>query len=120
MPTVSMRPLRSPFHLEALLLDLFLSGGDGCIGGGVDETTALLAILQRGRLGGADALSGVLDLGAACGGAVRVGDTAAGDELRAVAGADVARASIVGGQSHGGGGDWIGGVSFSLSHTRLK
>lgn len=84
-------------RLETLLLNLRLSSRDGSIGIGVREAAALLAVLLRRGNSRANALCGVVDLGAASGLAVGVSDTSAGDELGAVSAANVLGAGVVGG-----------------------
>jgi len=79
-----------------LLLNLRLSGRDGGSGVGVGEATALLAVLERCSLGGADSLAGAI-VGAAGGTTVGVANAPARDELLAVAGSDVLGTGVVGG-----------------------
>lgn len=100
-------------NLEALLRDLGLGSGDCGLGVGVDKATAGLAVLFRGRLGGADAVARGGDLGAAGGRAVSVVDATSGDELGAVSGSDALGAGVVWGQGKGRDGDWEKmGVSY--------
>lgn len=99
---------------EALLGDLVLRGGDGGGGVGVGEAAALLPVLELGALGRADADGGGVDLGAAGGPAVVVGDAAARGELGVLAVADVLGAGVVGGQGEGGDGDCFLGEGGSI------
>lgn len=103
--------LRKSGPLKALLRDLSLSGGDGRIRVGVDEATALLAVLELGTLSRADADSGGIDLGAAGRVAVGVSDTATGGELLVLAVANSVCARDVRGQGKGRGGDCLSDVS---------
>lgn len=98
------RPRADP--LETLLLDLSLSSGNSRVGVGVREATALLAVLGGGALGTADAHAARVDLGAALGVAVGVGDAPARGELGVLAVADVPGTGVVGGQGQSGDGDW--------------
>lgn len=82
-------------NLEALLLDLCLGRRDGGGGVRVREATALLAVLQRSSLGGADALTGTV-VGTAGRAAVRIADASSRDELTAVSSPDVLSAGVVG------------------------
>lgn len=91
--------------LKALFLYLSLSRSDGGSRVRVIKTTALLAVLELSALGGADANSAGVDLGAACTATVRIGDTSAGGELLALAVPDVLCTGIVGSQGKSGDGD---------------
>jgi hypothetical protein len=101
-------PLLAPNNpLETLLLDLRLSCSDDCRRVRVAESTSRLAILVARCLSRAHAVAGRSHLRAASGATVGVGDAAAGDELRAVAGTDILGTRGVGGDlSEGGGCDW--------------
>ena len=101
MCIISPFPLPSPLailkrNLETLLLHLLLGSSNSGVGIGVLETATLLAVLERGGLGGADALA-LAVVGAAGRVAVGVGDAAAGDELVTLAVADVLGSGVVGG-----------------------
>ncbi len=89
--------LHPPFSnvLETLLRNLRLGLRNRRLGVGVDKVAAVLAVLELGGLGGADA--NVARVGAAPRGAVGVVDAPARDELGAVARADVLGARVVGG-----------------------
>ena len=98
----------SPTHptspcLEPLLLHLRLGGRNGRSGVGVDKAAAVLAVLELGGLGRADADAARVSAAAAA--AVGVVDAPARDELAAVAGADVLGAGVVGRDRRGGEGD---------------
>lgn len=93
-------------RLEALLLDLSLSRGDGRLRVRVDKAAALLAVLELSTLSGADTDGSGVDLGAAGGVAVGVGDAATSGELRVLAVANSVGARDVGGQGKGRGGDY--------------
>jgi hypothetical protein len=91
--------------LETLLLNLSLSSRNGSIRIRVLESTSILAGLERGRFSTADA--DAVQIGAAGGAAVCVGDTSASDELGAVARADIGGAGNVGLElGEGEGRDW--------------
>ena len=93
-------------RLETLLRDLSLGRGDGLGGVGVDEATALLAILELGPDARADA-GALAVVGAATLLAVGVVDAASGRELASVAVADVACSRGVGDSLGADGhGDW--------------
>lgn len=96
MPLYPFRPNHRPpkTHLKALLLNLGLSGSNGCRRIGVDKVASVLAGLEGCGLARADAYAA--QVGTASGRTVGVVDTAASDELRAVALADVLCAGIVG------------------------
>lgn len=81
--------------LESLELDLGLGSLDGGCGVVIDETTSELAVLERGRLGGAH--TGALAVvGTAGESAVVIGNASSGNELEALAVPDVTRPGIVG------------------------
>jgi len=93
----SLIPL-PPLHLtplKSLLRHLRLGLGDRGRRVGVDKVAAVLAVLELGGLGRADA--DAARVGAAPGAAVGVVDAPARDELAAVARADVLGARVVGG-----------------------
>ena len=95
---------RTCLDLEPLLLDLRLGGSNRLRRVGIDKVAAVLAVLELGGLGGADA--DAARVGAAPGTAVGVVHAPARDELTAVARADVLGARVVGRDGHGGEGDW--------------
>jgi len=82
-------------RLEALRLDLSLGSGDGGSSLGVDEATSQLVVLERGSLGGADALA-LAVVGAACGPAVGIIDAATSDELGTGTATDILSTGVVG------------------------
>lgn len=93
-----------PSHIKSLkplLRNLRLGLGDGGRSVGVEKVAAVLAVLELGGLGRADA--DAARVGAAPGPAVGVVDAPARDELRPVARADVLSARVVGGDLRRGG-----------------
>lgn len=98
-------PKPAMISLESLLLDLSLSSSDGSSRVGVNKAAALLAVLELCALGGADANTAGVDLGAARAAAVRVGDAAACGELLGLAVADILGTGVVGSQSEDRDGD---------------
>ena len=89
-------------------------GGPGSPGGGAAEAAALLALGEGDGLGGADA--GAVEGGAAARGAVGVADASAGDELGALAVADVLVTGRILGSGDGedGDGDCVWGNLVSM------
>jgi hypothetical protein len=90
-----------------LSLDLGLGSSDSLRGVRVDEATAELAVLERGRLSRADTETRSRYLSTASRGTVGIVDASTSDELGGVALADVAGAGVVGGDlSESNAGDW--------------
>jgi hypothetical protein len=81
--------------LEPLLLNLRLRRRNSSIRIRVVKPASILSVLELRRLSRADAYTG--GIGAACRAAVGVGNTAACDELGAIAGTDRFSAGHVGG-----------------------
>lgn len=80
---------------KSLFLHLLLSCGDGGVGVGINKAAALLAVLQRGCLGAADARGCVFNFGTAGRVAIGVGDAPASDELGAVTRSYIAGPGVV-------------------------
>ena len=100
-----------------MLGDLGLGGGDGLGRVRVDEAASLLAVLQGGRLGGADTET-LAVVGAARRRAVGVVDAAARDELGGLAAADVLGTGVVGGDDGQGGDGDLCRLVFLFFHGR--
>jgi hypothetical protein len=91
----SIHPDSSLGCLEALGLNLGLGSRDGSLGVGVDESAALLAVLELGADARADA-GALAVVGAAALLAIGVGDATSRGELPALAVSDVTGSSRVG------------------------
>jgi hypothetical protein len=93
--------------LEALLSDLSLRGGNNLRRVRVAEAASSLAVLVGRSHARANTSAGGRDLGAACTGAVGIGDAATGDELSTTSGTDILSTRVVGGDlGEGGGGNF--------------
>lgn len=106
------------YHLrsETLALDLSLSRSNGGGGVGIDKVAAVLAVLELGSLGRADAHTA--GVGTAARGAVGIVDAPARDKLGTVALADVAGAGVVGRDlSQGGDGKGQDGGGANANHV---
>jgi hypothetical protein len=107
-PHTHSKPL-SNHPLKSLRSNLLLRRGNHSRRIRIRKPTPRLSILQTSRLSTAHAIASGSDLRTARRAAVGVGDAAAGDELRAVAGTDVLSARVVGGDlREGSGGDCVG------------